>query len=295
MDDIILIVFSVTLLLSLLAALLHLQSGMSFHDEVYCYLDDKKWKRIPMQVAEKYSKSLGYFFSFDKGLLTVVIKSIFFSTTVSLIVLITWRSFVVGSLTSALSGLFSGSLWVVVCVWAASVAVAGAFSVLITKHFASKVANASTAMAAVKFILLDLLVTYLLVSLSMYVCLLGTMPMLTWYKANFAEAQSVFGALVTFAHENALTWPTHGVVLLDGLSASILSIATVIPSLTFILSITIALLVFGLVRLVSARVMATLDWVTQQSIAKTTWYLTSLGLLLAVIGALGKVLELVKD
>lgn len=279
--------------LGLMAAIIHLQIMFKKHDELYFYFNDKKWRNILVSVAKNYDQRLERLFFFNKGKLVVTLMSALFSSVLSLLIIIVWRIGSTGSLMSAISSLFS-SMWVIVLIWILSASIVGVFSVFITKYFVKKAANCLDGKGIIKFIALDLFISYLLVAVSMYICLLGTLPALTWSNASFNAAKDTFFILLPFAHENALTWPTHGVVELDGLSASIISIATVIPSIAFVFTIILSLMLSVILKFISPIAMDTIDWFTEQNTAKTTWYITSFCVLGGALAGIGKVLELIE-
>ena len=288
MESIILATYVIAAAISAAVAILFFQLKLKKQTELYCYLDDQKWRDIPSNVANQFGLMLESLFSFDKGNLQVVLRSAAFSFLVSMFILLVWRASVAGGI----SGWSVPSLWVLFLVWAVSSALVGPASVFITYYFVRKIAQTSVTRKIADFISLELLFTYLLVSLSIYSCLIFTAPAISWFKDSIYDAISVISILLSFAHENALTWPTHGVISVDGLSAVVVSIATLIPSLVFIISICIALLTLIIFRIISHPILKALNWFSEQTTASLAVNTSCLAAAFTCISAIGKIFEL---
>lgn len=293
MKNVIYFVYTIVYVLSFIAAYLHIQTKINNHERLYCYFSDKSWRRISIIVAKRYDLLLSKLFAFDKKIFSVIIRTSLYSLITTVSILFIWRAITVNSISLAALSLLKSSIWMVVTLWSVVAILSAIASIFTTKLFVAKLASCSNGFKAVRFIILNLICSYLIIALSMYICMIATLPILAWHKFDYMHAKDLLIIISSFSHVNALKWPINSVIELDGLSAIIISVSSMIPSVTFIFSILISMITMLAFKAISPVLLKTLNWLSLQDAQKITFHITALCLTAGALAALGKLFELI--
>ncbi|APD92947.1 hypothetical protein BM523_02405 [Alteromonas mediterranea] len=282
----------ITAFISILVALILVLAKVDNYDGIYCYFEDSEWKQIPKILAQKYLAFLKRLFGDDLLGVRASVNIIAFSFMLTVLIMILWRGFSINSIEAAIEQALSGMFGVTVLTWGISSALVAPLSLMITSKLLLKSSNSQDHKKVYQNTVLDLLATYLLISLSLYICLLTTMSSIALVEQGWGEAFEIAKLFGTFAHGNALTWPTHSVTSVAGLSARIVAIATLIPTITFIFLMFLSFLAAVIFKLITPIVVSKLDWLSKQDSAKLSVVIALLCALITMFANLIKPLEL---
>lgn len=292
LENSIFILSLITAFISILVVLFLLMVNTDNYVGIYCYFEDKQWREIPKILAQKYLEFFKKLFGDNlfgiRASLNIVALS--FILTVSIMIL--WRGLSIGSIGLAVEQTLTGMFGVTVLTWGVSSGLVAPLSLIITSRLLYISANSSDHKMEYKNILLDLIATYLLISLSLYFCLLSTMPSIAFVEKGWDEAFDMVKIFGSFAHTNALIWPTHNVTSVAGLSARITTIATLLPTIIFIFLMSLSFISVGIFKLISPTVANKLNWLSKQNTAKLAAIIAILCALTTMFSTFIKPLEL---
>ncbi len=282
----------ITAFISILVALILILAKVDNYDGVYCYFEDREWKQIPKILAKKYLAFLKRLFGDDLFGVRASVNIFAFSFVLTIFIMILWRGFSINSIETAVEQALSGMFGVTVLTWGISSALVAPLSLIITSKLLLKSSSSQDHKKVYLKTVLDLLATYLLISLSLYICLLTTMSSIALVEQGWCGAFEIAKLFGTFAHWNALTWPTHSVTSVAGLSARIVAIATLIPTITFIFLMFLSFLAVVIFKLITPTVVSKLDWLSKQNSAKLSVVIALLCALITMFASIIKSLEL---
>lgn len=280
-----------TVLVSTVVAAIFILVKIDNYDGVYVYFDDKRWLEIPKILAQKYIIVFKSLFGPNLFGLRASINIILLSLILTVSIMILWRGISIGSFSLAVNQAINGSFGVTILSWGLSSALVAPLSLIATSKLLYNSANSSNHRTVYRNTLIDSIITYLLISLSLYFCLLTTMSGIALYEGDIDKSIDMIKIFGSFAHTNAITWPTHSVTSVAGLSAIITSVTTLLPTIIFILIMLLSL--FGLLffKLISPLVVSQLNWVSNQNAAKLSTFTIISGAIIGLLTALIKMLE----
>jgi hypothetical protein len=268
LENSIFILSLITAFISTLVVLILVVAKIDSYDGVYCYFEDKQWREIPKVLAQKYLAFLKKLFGENLFGLRASLNIIALSFILTVSIMVLWRGFSIGNIEIAIEQTLTGMFGITVLSWGFSSALVAPLSLIITSKLLYKSASSQDHKMVYKNTLLDLLATYLLISLSLYFCLLTTMPAIALVEQGWGKAFDIAKLFGSFAHTNALTWPTHSVTNVAGLSARIVSVATLLPTIIFIFLMCISFVSVAIFKIITPTIVNKLDWLSRQNTAK---------------------------
>jgi hypothetical protein len=167
-------------------------------------------------------------------------------------------------------------------------------SLMITRKFIRKSTSVASSPRAVFWIISDMLIGYLLVSVSLYTVsiLFSVVPALI--KSEFKAAIDMAITLSGFMHTNALNWLNSSVTMIDGVSTTIYSLISFIPSVMFIGLVSSAIMSYWCMNILRSLFLKLTKKIVLGE--KSALITLSIGLLAVagLIAAWGKTLELLQ-
>ena len=250
-----------------------LQSNFNNYDGIYCYLVDKTWSGNTIRITKKYDNIISKYLGSKILTIKSAIIIIFLSIAITFLVMFISRGMKAGFLYTILNDITGSKLGIPFIAWSFSSAIVSIPSIAITRHFIKKVISSNSNLEHFKFACFDLISVYFLVSISMYLAQLTTLPLFTWYRVG--EGIELFHIIASYAHVTALKWPmSSGLIKLDGLPVLVITALTILPTLIFIILIFISSTFVLVLKIVSPVIAKYLNWLSEKQIANVSWFTT---------------------
>jgi hypothetical protein len=255
----IMLLYATTALFSVVAATLAFYATEPELEPFYCYVVDGDWQKTPSRLAQSYLVLLRKIFGPNLFGVRASLNACALSIIVTFTIMLMWRALETGSLVVAVEDLTGPTLGLATVCWGLSTAAAAPFSLKITALLMERSASSERPSSVFGYTLLDALAAYVLIGISVYFCIVFTLPIITWHDQGGAKAIEMAQIFFSYAHGPALVWPTNSGVAVSGLPAVLVSVATALPTLIF--------LALASVTLVAIATFSVVSWVLVQHLS----------------------------
>lgn len=286
------VLYMAAVLLSVIAAVFSFYSYNPDIDAVYCFFADKQWRKVPSRVAYSYSVSLQKIFGTNLFGMAASVKAVLFAILLTFIIMVFWRSILIGNAFSAIDQVFGSALGMITLLWALVTATVAPLTLKATAFFLKRSYKSESPLSVLAFTVTDAAIAYILVGLSVYFCILFTYPLLQLPEEGASKSWELVQLFASYAHNPALAWPINKAVSVSGLSAALVSVATVLPTFIFIALVSLTLLSVSVLAIVSPIVTGHLHWVSKQGAVMFSKHVSSLVVVVGAIASVAKLLEL---
>lgn len=286
------LLYVATAALAVLASAALIYSQEPNYDAVYCYMVDRKWRDIPSNVASRYLVFLRRLFGDNLFGRRAGANAALLSSAITLTIMIGWRAIAVGSLWSAVHDTIGTRLGLATFAWVISAAAVAPLSLFATSFFLGRAAKAQPPAKVLAYTSMDAVVAYTLVGTSVYLCIITTTPALVWYAEGLERAIETLTLFVGYAHGPASIWPKTSGVAISGLSAVTVGVATVFPTVLFIVLTILSFISVVFFKATAPIIVGHLQWVSEQAAARFAKCAAVSASLAGAIAAVAKVLEL---
>ena len=286
------VLYAVATCLAIIAAVFSFYSNDPKIDAVYCFFVDKQWRNVPHKVAYSYSGSLQKIFGTNLFGVAASVKAIFLAILVTFVIMISWRTVLLGSIFSSVEQVFGPVLGMATLSWALATAAVAPLSLKATAFFLKRSYNSESPFAVLAYTASDAVVSYILVGVSVYFCIVFTMPLIHLPEEGISKSWELIQIFASYAHNQALVWPTNRAVSVSGLSAALVSVATVLPTFIFIFLVSLALLSAAVLALIGPIVSNHLNWVSDQGAVMFSKHVSTLTVVGGAVAGIAKLLEL---
>ena len=283
----------VSVLIATICASILILAKTNNYDGLYTYFDDKQWLDIPKLLAQKYIIVFKKLFGQNLFGLRAALNIILLSFFLTIGILILWRGLAIGSFYLAIEQAATSNFGVTLLSWGLSSALVAPLSLVITAKLLFNSANSTNHRTVYRNVVIDIIATYLLISLSIYLCLISTLPAIMFSEKGWDGAVDIISIMLGFAHRNALIWPNHAVLSIEGLSIKVTAIATLLPTITFIILMGLSFLGIAIFKFISPIIVKHLNWLSNQDAAKLSLNTAILCAILSLLSALIKHLEII--
>lgn len=288
----ILLLYVATAALAVLGSAALIYSQETNYDAVYCYMVDSKWRDIPTNVASRYLVFLRRLFGENLFGWRAGANAALLASAITLAIMIGWRAVAVGSLWPAVHDTIGTRFGLATFAWVISAAAVAPLSLFATSFFLGRAVKAQPPAKVLAYMSMDAAVAYVLVGTSVYLCIITTTPALVWYAEGLERAIETMTLFVGYAHGPASIWPKTSGVAISGLSAVTVGVATVFPTVLFIVLTVLSFISVVFFKVTAPIIVGHLQWVSEQAAARLAKCAAVSVSLAGALAAVAKVLEL---
>jgi len=259
-------------------------------------LEGSTIKNLKLSSCNTLNNYFNHIFGDSLISLKVVKKVSFLVISITLLAFISGRVFSGYSFTDAVVAIFSGGGLTFVAILLIVVNILFAnISLMITRFFIRKATSVASSPKTVLWIVLDIFTGYILVSVSLYIVSILISVVIALKNSEQKAAIDIAITLTKFMHNNALNWVNSSVTMIDGVSTTVYSLISFIPSIMFIGLVSAAIISYWCLNILRSLLLK----LTQKFALgeKSALITLSAGMLAvaALIAAWGKTLELLQS